>query len=168
MKRRGYTLVELLVVIGLLAVLTAAATMLLAAVMLHVGRQRENYQTAQVAARFAAQFRKDAREAKSAAVADLVNELTFVRHDGTQVEYAASGAGVERVANGANGTSREFYRLPDLAELRFARVEVAPGRAIVTCIWRQPWQGPQAVERASSPLRDHRVEAALSGEGDDE
>lgn len=166
MKRRGYTLVELLIVIGLLAVLTAGATMLLAAVILHVSRQRDNYQTAQVAARFAAAFREDAREAHRTTIADPASKVTFTGDGGTQIDYSLSGAGVERVETLASGTpKREFYRLPELAEVRFAREEIAPGRAIVTCVWRQPWNGPQLAERASSPLRDHRVEAALAGEG---
>lgn len=168
MKRRGYTLVEMLIVVGLLAMIAAGATVLLAAVMLHVGRQRDNYQTAQVASQLAADLRRDAHAAALIDVSDPPSKLTLALGQGEVVEYALIDSGVERVATGMGTTRRELYRLPRLSELRFAREEIAPGRSIIACLWRQPWHGPRLMEREQSPLRDHRIEAALTSEVRDE
>jgi prepilin-type N-terminal cleavage/methylation domain-containing protein len=165
MKRRGYTLLELLIVIGLLSALAVATTMLVASIMLHMSRQRDNYQTAQVASRFAADWRRDVRAAKQVAIADPANTLKLTLDDGRAIEYAADSTGVTRVMTQPDGkTPRELYRLPDVSNLRFARDDVAPGKSLLTCTWRQPWHGPQSRERDGAPLRDHRIDAALVSE----
>jgi prepilin-type N-terminal cleavage/methylation domain-containing protein len=173
MNRRGYTMVEMIVVLALLSVLMVGATVVLASLIMHVSRQRSNYQQAQVAGRFAEDLRRDVRTANRAEVMDIVmrpaSGLTLQFADGTTVVYAATDDGVERVSQrGDTVESRELYRITDAEELRFSRAEPSPGAGLVRCVWKQAWRGPEATEQEYSPLRDHVVEAALRSEVQDE
>lgn len=173
MNRRGYTMVEMIVVLALLSVLMVGATVVLASLIMHVSRQRSNYQQAQVAGRFAEDLRRDVRTAVRAEVLDIVarpaSGLSLQLADGTTVVYAAVSDGVERVSQrGVAVKARELYRIADAEEFQFSRAEPSPGARLVRCVWKHAWRGPETAEQEYSPLRDHVVEAALRSEVRDE
>ncbi len=169
MKRRGYTLVELVIVISLLSMLTGVAVMLLTSVISHVGRQRDDNQAAVVVRRLAADFRRDAHAATAAHVEDLpanaAEKLTLTSADGATVTYAAVSGGVERIAMTDQKTAqRELYRLPRAQDVRFAQEAIAPDRALVICRWKQLPPGVPSSQNDTAPFRDYRLEAALASE----
>jgi len=169
MKRRGYTLVELVVVISLLSILTGVAAVLLTSVLSHIGRQRSDDQAAVVVRRLAADFRRDAHAALAARVEDLpanpAGKLTFTSADGDAITYSAVTGGVERIAMTDQKTAhRELYRLPRAQDVRFAQETIAADRALVSCRWKQLSPGVPSSQQDVSPRRDYRLEAALASE----
>lgn len=169
MKRRGYTLVELVIVISLLSMLTGVAVMLLTSVISHVGRQRDDNQAAVVVRRLAADFRRDAHAATAAHLEDppanAAGKLTLTSVDGATVTYAAVSGGVERIATTDQTTAhRELYRLPRAQDVRFAQETIAADRALVICRWKQLSPGVPSSQKDVAPRRDYRLEAALASE----
>ncbi len=174
MKRRGYSLIEMSIVIALLTILLSGAAMLLASLMIHTGRQRVTYNELQVATRLGEAFRRDVRGATKVQIGDgampSAGQLTLNLADGTQVEYQVVDRGVERIArDGDQPKQRELYRLSDLHEMQFTRGAPPAGDAkLVVCTWQRRWHGPQAIERDDAALRAHRIEAAPRQEAGDE
>ncbi len=169
MKRRGYTLVELVVVLSLLSMLTGIAAVVLTSVISHIGRQREDHQAAIVVRRLAVDFRRDAHAATLAQIEDLpatpAGKLAITSADGVTITYSAVPGGVERMATlDQQTTQRELYRLPRARDLRFARETIAPDRAVVICRWQQPPPGVPSNQSEAAPPRDYRLEAALPNE----
>lgn len=167
MKRRGTTLVEMLVIMAMTTLLMAAGTMLLSTLLKHYGRQRDGYHELQVTAKFAEAFRRDARAAKSAVIEDAGNaklaKLTLTDADDKTVQYIVTEGGVDRVAAQKAGVvGREFFRLESLKELHFQRTE---GDRVLTCLWQGGWQGPRGEAVVQRP---HRIDACLSEEVADE
>lgn len=174
MKRRGYSLIELSIVIALLTILLTGATMLLATLMMHTGRQRVTYNELQVATRLGEAFRRDVHAAKRVQIGDgaapASGQLRLILPSGSQIEYVAVDRGVERIAADADQVKhREIFRLPDLHAMRFERAAMSSGDAeLVVCTWQRRWHGPEAIEQDAAALRSHRIEAVPRAEARDE
>lgn len=169
MKRRGYTLVELVVVVSLLSMLSGIAAVVLTSVISHLGRQRNDDQAIVVVRRLAADFRRDAHTATLAQIEDLpahsAGKITMTSVDGETITYAVVADGIERIATGNQETvQRELYRLPRAQHVHFAREILSPGRAIVVCNWQQSPPGVPSNQTETAPQRDNRLEAALTNE----
>jgi prepilin-type N-terminal cleavage/methylation domain-containing protein len=162
MKRRGYTILELLIVVGLLSLLIAGATVLLSTVVRHFARQSSGYQEVRVADRLAASLRRDVRSASDVNIAASGNaeqgKLLLMGASGQTIEYTVADRGVERIAQSGGAAEREFFRLPSLREGRFTH-----SGARVSFIWAHGWQGSNRAENTEETPRRHRIDAALQG-----
>jgi hypothetical protein len=172
MRRRATTILEMVVVMVILAVLTAVGTVLLATLIKHFGRQRGSYDEVRAASRLAESLRDDAHEATSATVSavgqDAQTKLMLATADGAMIEYAVVARGIDRaVREGDRVTAREFFRLPSLKSARFLTENSGDGQ-LLSCVWDGAWRGPNAADGAEDITRPHRIDVALGEEAADE
>jgi len=164
--RRGYTLVELLLVITVVGVLSATGAVLIGLLMSAESRGTGEIVVQTTFARLGRQLRADVHGAASADVADVGDmeggQLNLTGVDGRNVRYiAATGLVTREVDSGADQHSREEYLLPD-GNSRFV-IDNEPG------IVRLEHQRPGAAEAETGveglqdvPLRKMEIEAALN------
>lgn len=135
-QRRGYTLLELLVVISLDSIICGLAVILVIA-LLHANRQsREHQHFGVVRARLVEQFCTDAQRAldilpveqdiKQNAFKDNSADLQFgfTLPDGVSVEYQVEGDRIMRLERKTQKiVRRDQFTLPEASRVRFERIE---------------------------------------------
>ena len=153
--RRGYSLLEMLIVIATAAIILAAATSLLG-VTLRTTREASDLIARQRGlAQFERQFRRDAWNAATAEIAKPA--LLFRRVDRSTVRFEQTGQGIERQELNPDGQviSRELYRLEIPLEAHWEVSTAAPITASVRFA-----AGSEPVPSGQS-LRALRIAAAV-------
>lgn len=131
-SRRGFTLIELAVVIAVNSVLMAVAVGLLGTLLRSERTAQQHWQQTGTPGRLAAKFRRDVAAAKTASVAPgkAANDplqpaapLSVLRlqiTDGQFVEYFSDGQAIRRVERAEQAVARrEAFIVPGLAEAAF-------------------------------------------------
>jgi len=123
-RRRGLTLIELVMTIGIGSVVFGLTVTLLASILRTERTARQHLAETQTIGRLAHQFRRDAHAAASAELAPAANSgpatLRLAMQDGSQVDYQWAEGGLRRTWSPANRSpSREVFVLPSAAAASF-------------------------------------------------
>lgn len=141
--RRGYTLVEMMIVITAIGMLAVMGAVLIGLLMAAANRGTEEAVVQTTFARLGRQWRSDVHAAAAAGVENLdgtdAARVTLRPFEGPAVTYTALPGSVVRESGDAAERSRQEYLLPE-GNTRFTMEERA---AIVSLIHERPHQLPQ-------------------------
>ena len=123
-RRRGYSLIEMVVVVGAVTIVLSMCGLTLHALMRLDRSGRRGFDDASTVARLARQFRKDVRSASAAktnAADDEKSRLDMNIHDKQTVTYALEGIKLIRTEKQADGKvlNREGYRVDRIGPVGF-------------------------------------------------
>jgi type II secretory pathway pseudopilin PulG len=153
--RRGKSLVELLVVIGLTGVVMAMTSTTLVATFRAERQIRRDLAQQQTLARLATRFRADCHASRAASV-DRLCELALP--DERSIRYSAASSGIERVVlRGGNVEHRDTFALANGARVKIDAPAPFFGRLVRLTI--QP--DPEAYRPYATAIRPVTLEAAV-------
>ncbi len=123
-SRRGYSLIEMVVVVGAVTIVLSMCGLVLHAIMRLDRSGRRGFDDAATVGRLARQFRRDVRSASSAktsAAKDTKSQLDLKFHDKQTVTYALEGIKLIRTEKQEDGKilNREGFRVDRIGPLRF-------------------------------------------------
>jgi type II secretory pathway pseudopilin PulG len=161
--RRGWTLIEMSVYIGIAAVLLPVVFVALAQAMRASDHVREQSQSASSLERLARQFRDDVHEAAAATVAQGGKELLLTMAGERRIRYKSTAAAVERTVKAGDVTQqRDTFPLSGLApgdfEVRSDPAEAVLLLRVVPDPQPRPAAGGRTLELAAGVARNHRFE----------
>ncbi len=157
-QRRGFTLVEMLVVVTVFAFLLASVALAIGTLFRAQGELQDELAQASNASRLAAQLRADAHRASTAEVVQE-GETTNVRLTlpSATINYATHPRRIIRTeTQGDTETHREVFRLLEGTTTRWEVSAESPAFVTLTTSYRSP----QLREGVALP-REHRVEASI-------
>ena len=136
-QRQAYTLVEMVVAIGLTAVTLSVTAMTMHSLHRAEHRMRDDFQEQRTLKRLVAQLRQDAHEASSASLTNELDansparQVTLEMPDGKPIRYAIHTNRFEReVLDESNVAHRETFRL--VAPNSKWTVKAVDGRTLLT------------------------------------
>ena len=153
-SRRGYLLVEMLVVIGVSSALAAVAVGLLASLVRVERVGRRHFDQTNALLRLSKQFRRDVAAAEQATFSDAdvrrSSELLLRMSADITVTYRAEPGRLLRLENeGPTTAAREMFTLPATAEARFDVDERDSGTFVVLML-DAPTPGNRAGESGAA------------------
>ncbi len=157
-QRRGFTLVEMLVVVTVFAFLLASVAMAIGTLFRAQGELQDELAQAATASRLASQLRADAHLAASAFVVQeggTPGPLLRLPH-ATVIYRTYPRRIVRTVMQGDTETHREVFRLLEGTTTRWEISPESPAFVTLTTSYRSP----QLREGVALP-REHRVEASI-------
>ena len=151
-RRQAYTLVEMIVAIGLTAVTLSVTAMTMHSLHRAEHRIRDDFQQQRTLKRLATQLRQDAHEASTALVMNdqdpnnpAARQITLAMSDGKSVRYAVHTDRIERdVLKESSVQHRETFRL--LGPGSKWAVQELDGRTILTLHLIDVVQQPSAAQ----------------------
>ena len=148
--RRGFSLVELLVVMACMTVMFALSSQILIRLWTTVRETREQGELAGSLARIGVQFREDVHRSRAA---NTDESCELVLEDGNRVAYAFTTGRLFRTeTSGVDVVHRESYTLPANCEVRFAKETADQATVIELSIAAAPGSSSQ-----EPGIRNHRL-----------
>lgn len=145
-RRAGYSLIELLVVLTLLGFVLGAVTVSLHGFQRAQFKAREEFDRRSAIDQFVERFRTDAHSARSAEIVSGGNEtgrtlLRFVQTDSSSVEYSLLGQSLLRTRfEGGSPVQQDSFALESDSETRFD-IDSSDQGTLVT-VWLSLSMGP--------------------------
>jgi prepilin-type N-terminal cleavage/methylation domain-containing protein len=121
MNRRGYTLMEMMIVVAMSAIAIAISSQILVTVWRTSAALREQRQATDNITRLARQFRDDAHAAERA---DVGPDCVFALGKEHAVRYAAHPQGVSRYETRGEAILMELYTLPQRTQLEMESLNI--------------------------------------------
>ena len=125
-RRRGYSLIEMVVVVGAVTIVLSMCGLVLHALMRLDRSGRRGFDDAATIGRLAQQFRRDVRSASSAktnVTKDAKSQIDMKLHDKQTVTYAWEGIKLIRTEKQEDGKilNREGYRVDRIGPVGFEK-----------------------------------------------
>ena len=159
-SRRGYTLIELAVVIALMGTLLSLTGLMLHSLLAVDVATRDHMRISSGISNLELALRQDARTSTTATI-NLPNELTLTLSDGSQVIYTTSRARVTRQHFGTDSVvqHRDEHRLPGCELAWRPLAELPPG--VVELLVDRPAIKVSGTSRTVEPKRPLEIRASL-------
>lgn len=156
--RRGYSLIELVLVIAIVSVLMTLSAGLFVALSRAERNAVRSISTQRQWGQLQAQFRQDVHRARTVSLASA-DELRLDQPDQAEIRYVIQADELVRTMTSEAGTHREQYRLPRTA-WAFAVTGESP--RIVRLIAKRTADTVTQVSPELLPTQEWAIEAALS------